>query len=340
MVFVFYGDNHNDVESLFQNIKYTKIMKDSTSGLLYSNIVNDDKQQNEIIIQSSRLKCLTNYENNTSELEVELHESDNLYKLLKKLDMFNLNSIHKNSKSWFGKSIPMNAISEMYKPIVQTTVSNDSYVYTCSFILPHNDKNQLCIDIYNNNKENIGKSYIKENTEIYMLLELNGLVFYQNKAIFNIVCQQIKVNSVSKLLNKKSKTQLNGFSFKENLYKSSTYKHPINYTNLVDNLNKKSKLFSFDQEHEHPQTENNDTPNINVDTHEQTDNKNSNSSLDSSLDSSLEPALEPSSLEPALDSALEPALDSSVEPALDSSVNTDINLNLETVNNSENLEKV
>jgi glycogen debranching enzyme len=202
----------NEVSELFENVKYTNLVQepDSDNGLnnglnnclnIYDAVLTSINNEH-VFLQTGKVKCVSGYESGSDKLEIEFSNKSDLYKLLKELDKFNIDSICKKSNSWFNKSIPRKNIFEMYKSNVPDLLSdsNDD-MYTLELNIPLNKYKKSCIDIYNNHKQNINN--VNKGKVVELIIELKGLTFFQTVCYFNFECHQIKVNKEKKITKNK-----------------------------------------------------------------------------------------------------------------------------------------
>ena len=148
-----------------------------------------------IYIQTPKLRCKINVkdilENKQPYLEVIVpkHKLD-FYDLFINIDDKHIKKTFISSEEWFGKELPLEAIDEMYKPITKGFKKNTEP--SIKFKLPI-IKNKIHCTVYNQQKNSIDISEIKENDELILILHLKGLKVLKQYYLCDCYISQIKL---------------------------------------------------------------------------------------------------------------------------------------------------
>ena len=180
-----------------------------------------------IYIQTPRLKCKTNVkdilENKNPFLEVIVPKNKlDFYDLFTKIDDKHIEKTFNSSEEWFGKELPLEAIDEMYKPLTKVFKKNSDPII--KFKLPV-IKNKIQCPVYNQHKNFMDISNIKENDEIILILHLKGLKVLKTHYFCECYISQIKL-------------------FQEKDFKYNIIEH----YSIIDNNDEEEDLEIFDEE--------------------------------------------------------------------------------------------
>ena len=154
------------------------------------------ESNSSLVIQSTPLK-LKSLGNGALELgftDKTSSKSKQFYKALSQLEMHAVNTIHLNSEKWFGKSIPLDKIKNMYKLCIFPPPSINGEV-TIRLRISRNvdivdqDGNQLSI-------ENLGATN-DENLRLSCMCRIDGILFGRNVSKLDIKIVQIKTSKVN-----------------------------------------------------------------------------------------------------------------------------------------------
>ena len=148
-----------------------------------------------IYIQTPKLRCNVSIkdiaENKQPYLEVIIPKNKmEFYDLLTKIDDKHIKKTFTSSEEWFGKELPLEAIDDMYKPITKS-FKKDSEPKV-KFKLPI-IKNKIHCTVYNQQKNSIDISEIKENDEVILILHLKGLKVLKQFYLCDCYISQIKL---------------------------------------------------------------------------------------------------------------------------------------------------
>ena len=154
-----------------------------------------DTNTEPIYVQTPKLRCKTNIkdvlDNKNPYLEVSIPKNRlDFYDLFLNIDDKNVKTTFDKSEEWFGKALPREAIEEMYKPITKGFKKNTEP--TIKFKIPVS-KGKLQCSCYNQMKNFIDVSEIKENDEIILNLNLKGLKVLKQHYFCDCYISQIKL---------------------------------------------------------------------------------------------------------------------------------------------------
>lgn len=166
-----------DIEK--DSLEFSELSKIRGSGLL-SQITLDELP---LCIQVPLVKISHNLNENI-ELKFKLN-NDELINFFKSLDQYFINIAHKNSMNWFNKDLPLDVITNFYKPIIEEeSIDNDSAVVLNTLI------NLEDIDqIFNKNQENIDIDNLENN--VHVIFQINGLRFLKQSFFCDLDIRQI-----------------------------------------------------------------------------------------------------------------------------------------------------
>ena len=173
-------------------INYSKPEK---VGVSYFSSISYGGNLKPFLIQTGKLKCLNSIEEMKDKkspyLEVEIPQGKfDMYDLFLSLDDQNIKTTVKNSEEWFKKELPLEAIDDMYKPITKGFKKNTEP--SIKFKLPI-IKNKIHCTVYNQQKNSIDISEIKENDELILILHLKGLKVLKQHYLCDCYISQIKL---------------------------------------------------------------------------------------------------------------------------------------------------
>jgi len=154
-----------------------------------------DENTEPIYIQTPKLKCKTNLkdiiEQKNPYLEVTIPKNRlDFYDLCLSIDDKNVKTTFEKSEDWFGKDLPMEAIEGMYKPITKGFKKDTEP--TIKFKIPV-AKGKFQCSCYNQSKNFIDVSDIKENDELILILHLKGLKVLKQHYFCDCYVSQIKL---------------------------------------------------------------------------------------------------------------------------------------------------
>ena len=112
------------------------------------------------------------------------------YDLFLNIDNQNIKNTFNNSKEWFSKELPMEAIDDMYKPITKGFKKDTEP--TLKFKLPLTKGKPQCI-IYNQQRTFIDINDINHGDEVILILHLKGLKVLKQYYYCDCYISQIKV---------------------------------------------------------------------------------------------------------------------------------------------------
>ncbi len=175
-----------------QKFNFTKPEKFNNS---YFGAMSYGDNSEPIYIQTPKLRCKHNIkdvlDNKQPYLEVIVPKNKlDFYDLLLNIDDKNIKKTYISSKEWFGKELPLEAIDEMYKPITRGFKKNSEP--SIKFKLPI-IKNKIHCTVYNQQKNSIDISEIKENDEIILILHLKGLKVLKQHYLCDCYISQVKL---------------------------------------------------------------------------------------------------------------------------------------------------
>ena len=180
----------------YNELNFNKVKYDSPekNGVFYYSPISYDNEP--FLLQTPKMIC----KNNLSELiekktnlEIEpLNMDFSFYDFLVNLDDKNIKETFKNNTSWFGKEIPLEQISDMYKRTSIPTKKDSKPKY--SFKVPI-IKDKIQCQLYDQKKICLESETVVKNTEISLILHIKGLKFLKNNYYCDIYISQIKVYS-------------------------------------------------------------------------------------------------------------------------------------------------
>ena len=189
--------NYKDID--FNNLSFCEPDKTKNG----SHIAYAKYNGNDLFIQTPRLNCSQILKNDTRcSLELEFDKSHGLfYEFITSIDDFSIINIQKNSKSWFGKAIPLDIIEEFYKTPVKLGRKNKPP--SIKIKVPLSKGIPVCT-IYNSKNNEINFSNLKQNTKTLVVLQFLGLKFLKQQ----VLCEWLPVQIKSYDLKIKSKRSL------------------------------------------------------------------------------------------------------------------------------------
>ena len=148
-----------------------------------------------LYIQTPKIKSVYNVENikgkSNPHIEVEIPNGKyDIYDFFLNVDDQNIKTTFKNSKSWFNKELPLEAIDDMYKRTVQPFKKNQNP--KLKFRLPV-IKNKIVCNVYNQQRVYVNLEDIKENSDIILILHIRGLKILKQYFYCDCYISQIKV---------------------------------------------------------------------------------------------------------------------------------------------------
>jgi len=146
-------------------------------------------------IQTPKLKCLNSIEGMKDKknpfLEVEIPKGRfDIYDLFLSLDDQNIKTTVKNSKEWFTKELPLEAIDDMYKRTTKPFKkdSNPSLKFRLPMI-----KNEIQCGVYNQQKVFVDLNEVKEGSEVILILHIRGLKILKHNFYCDCYISQVKL---------------------------------------------------------------------------------------------------------------------------------------------------
>jgi len=196
-------------------------------GASYFAPISYEETLKPIYIQTPKMECIINKDNKYIECEINDKNYD-FYDFITTFDDLNIRTTYSNSDEWFDKSLPLEAIDDMYKRTTRPVKRNEKP--KIRFKIPYNNGKLQC-SIYNQDRIYMDINNLSENHGLILILHLRGLRIYKTSFIFDIYISQIKV-----FLNKDIKYNIidnysiiddeenNDNIFNEEIYKSSNEK--------------------------------------------------------------------------------------------------------------------
>ena len=174
-------------EISLDNIKYNKPVKVETS---YMCSMGYSDTQEPIYIQTPKLKCKIDFDN-IGNLDVII--PNDFSRFLISLDENNIKNTFSNSKEWFNKELPYEAIDDMYQNTIKDT---DIERNNLRVKIPIENDKILC-SIYNQDKIYMNfddlKKFKNDNLDMILILHLRGLKIYRTKFVLDVYVSQMKV---------------------------------------------------------------------------------------------------------------------------------------------------
>ena len=174
------------------NINYSKPEK---IGPSYFGSISYGDNLKPLMIQTGRLKCLNSIEEMKDKknpyLEIEIPKGKfDMYDFFLSLDDQNIRTTVKNSKEWFNKELPLEAIDDMYKRTTKPFKkdSNPSLKFRIPVI-----KNEVQCSIYNQQKVFVDLNEVKEDSEVILILHVRGLKILKQYFYCDCYVSQIKL---------------------------------------------------------------------------------------------------------------------------------------------------
>jgi hypothetical protein len=158
----------------------------------------DGDEKKSIIIQTPRLKLCSDpiINENRSYLDVTIdQETPCFYNFIQNFDDFNIQTAFKKSEEWFSNQFEIEVIDDFYTP--QLRLSKKTRKPMIRFKIP-TSKGKILTNVYNEKKELINIEKLKENNEIILLLELNGMRFLKQQFLCEWTVHQIKKYEITK----------------------------------------------------------------------------------------------------------------------------------------------
>ena len=148
-----------------------------------------------LYIQTPKIKSLNDLEHikgkSNPYLEVEIPNGKyDIYDFFLNMDDQNMKTTFKNSKSWFKKELPLEAIDDMYKRTVQPVKKHQNP--KLKFRLPV-IKNKVVCNVYNQQRVYVDLEDIKEDSDIILILHIRGLKILKQYFYCDCYISQIKV---------------------------------------------------------------------------------------------------------------------------------------------------
>ena len=164
----------------FKKVNYSKPEK---NGQSYSSSISYDSTTQPLYIQTPRVKCLTSVKGLQGKkdpyLEVEVPDGKySLYDFFLSLDDENIKQTVNNSREWFNKDIPYEAIDGMYKRVTKA-FRNDSNPKLKFKIFKI--KNKIACGAYNQRKVFIDINEIGVDSELILVVHIRGLKILKQK---------------------------------------------------------------------------------------------------------------------------------------------------------------
>tara|TARA_B100001094_G_scaffold50396_1_gene45933 strand:+ start:5181 stop:5984 length:804 start_codon:yes stop_codon:yes gene_type:complete len=174
------------------DINYLKPEKVGTS---YFSSFSYGDNLNPLYIQTPKLKCLTNIsdlkgkKNPYLELEIPQGKYD-IYDFFLSLDDKNIKTTVNNSKEWFNKEIPLEAIDDMYKRTTKPFKKDSNP--RMKFRLPV-IQNEIQCSAYNQQRVFVDLDEIKSGSDVILILHIRGLKILKQYFYCDCYISQIKV---------------------------------------------------------------------------------------------------------------------------------------------------
>ena len=163
-------------------------------GTSYTCSMGYDSTCKPIYIQTPKFKFKMDYDNPSFIDLIIPHENIEFYDFLMTMDEFNIKNTYMNSKEWFNKELPFEAIDDMYK---RTIKPNKKNVDPNIRIKIPSENGEMKCSIYNQDRifmnVNDLKNLNNDDLEIVLIIHLRGLKIYKTSFVFDIYVSQMKV---------------------------------------------------------------------------------------------------------------------------------------------------
>ena len=181
---------YNDVS--LDEINFSKPEKVGSS---YFSSISYGETLKPLYIQTCRLKCLTDIDEIKDKknpmIEVELTNGNyDLYDFFLTLDDKNIKKTFTQSKEWFSRELPLDAIDDMYKRTTKPFKKNANPVLKLKLPVI---KNKIECTVYNQNKVFIDIDELKKNKEMIFIIHIKGLKILKQYFYCDCYITQIKV---------------------------------------------------------------------------------------------------------------------------------------------------
>jgi len=157
------------------------------------NLYNDDDL---LYIQTPILKVNDIIEENDEKF-IDVEINDKLFiDFLLEIENNNIKYTFNNSKKWFNKEIPYDAIDNMYEEQEIFEIDEDDKIkYNMNFKIPIIEDKVQC-NVYDENKEIINMDKINSGTNVILLLHFKGLRILKESFCLDCYINQIKIVNI------------------------------------------------------------------------------------------------------------------------------------------------
>lgn len=195
----------------FRNLQYDDPIK-SVGGCYVANLsyLYEDNLI-PVYIQTPRLKIVSDVDDTTKTLELEIDPSDNtnvdFYDFMTRFNNINTVTCHKRSMKWFDTHFPLPVIDKSY---VDPIKANRNRPPSFKIKLQTIKNKYIATEIYNDRKQPAKVDYLNKEDYIVAIIEINGLQFYKTTFQIDMSLSQIKVF-------KDNKEKLTGYHIQDDI---------------------------------------------------------------------------------------------------------------------------
>ena len=174
-----------------EKIKYDNPKKVGTS---YICSMGYDESHNPIYIQTPKLKYKINFDN-PSYMEMSIPKNNkDFYNFLISMDEYNVKTTYSNSKKWFNKELPFEAIDDMYKHIIKPVKNDENPKFKIKVPI---DNGKVQCSIYNQDRIymdlNDLRKFENENLDMVLILHFRGLKIFKTTFVLDMYVSQVKI---------------------------------------------------------------------------------------------------------------------------------------------------
>jgi len=155
-----------------------------------------------MVVQFPKMTISSEPTNKSIELEFKNQTGYNkkIYDFLSKVDDYVVSTINSKSEDWFGKKIPLDAVSKMYRPFIKspkTTENNSTLNFNFSV-----KKDEFLTELINSKNEQIDFTDLKKGSTLEIIAQLKYIVFSKDTSFvtWEVSCAKLhkRVNRVPK----------------------------------------------------------------------------------------------------------------------------------------------
>tara|TARA_B100000686_G_C16791516_1_gene979068 strand:+ start:2834 stop:3628 length:795 start_codon:yes stop_codon:yes gene_type:complete len=175
------------------DLKKINYGKPEKQGVIYYAPINYNNEP--FYLQSPKMICksdgahVIDKKNNSLELET-LNTDYSFYDFLLNIDARNIKETFRCNEDWFGKSIPLEVIDDMYKRTCKPVKKDSKPIFT--FKVPVSKGKVQCL-IYDQKKTCLDISKLTEGCEITCIVHIKGLKFLKQHYYCDCYISQIKI---------------------------------------------------------------------------------------------------------------------------------------------------